>query len=65
MSAIAGPDWPDWDRQSDRPRTRLPHTPVLEETVMREKLAAIRDTMIVLSLQLVFRAFMMLRRWNY
>ncbi len=32
---------------------------------MREKLAAIRDTMIVLSLQLVFRTVMLLRRWNY
>jgi hypothetical protein len=32
---------------------------------MSEKLEIIRDTMIVLALQLVFRAAMVLRSWNY
>lgn len=43
----------------------LPDAATAEEAPMREKLAAIRDTMIVLSLQLVFRTVMLLRRWNY
>jgi hypothetical protein len=62
MSAIAGPDW---NTQNGGLRAQLSHPSVLEETAMREKLAAIRDTMIVLSLQLVFRTVMLLRRWNY
>ncbi|MGA3293375.1 MAG: hypothetical protein ABSE45_05240 [Candidatus Acidiferrales bacterium] len=37
----------------------------LEGAPMREKLAAVRDTMVVLGLQVVFRAFMILRRLNY
>jgi len=36
-----------------------------EDVVMREKMALVRDTLIVLGLQLVFRAVMLLRRWNY
>lgn len=62
MSAIAGPDW---KVQNDGLRAQLSRASVLEETAMRQKLVAIRDTMIVLGLQLVFRTFMMLRRWNY
>lgn len=62
MSAIAGPGWYVRD---DGLTARLPHASILEETAMREKLAAIRDTMIVLSMQLVFRTVMLLRRWNY
>jgi len=30
-----------------------------------ESMAAVRDTLIVLALQLVFRATMIMRRWNY
>jgi hypothetical protein len=37
----------------------------LEEVSMRERLIAVRDTMVVLALQIVFRAGMMLRRFNY
>jgi len=62
MSAIAGPDW---NAQDNGLRAQFSHPSVLEETAMRQKLAAIRDTMIVLGLQLVFRTFMILRRWNY
>lgn len=36
-----------------------------EEISMREKMVAIRDTAIVLGLQVAFRLAMMLRRWNY
>jgi hypothetical protein len=61
MSAIAGPGW---NAQNDGPVARLSHASVPEESSPREKLAAIRDTMIVLSMQLVFRTFTMLRRWK-
>jgi hypothetical protein len=61
MSAIAGSSW---SVRTDGPGPRLPRAPVVEESAMREKLAAIRDTMIVLSMQLVFRAITMLRRWR-
>jgi hypothetical protein len=36
-----------------------------EDNSMREKWAAIRDTLIVLGLQIVFRIMMALRTWNY
>jgi hypothetical protein len=62
MSAIARPAW---NAQNDGLPARLPPASIVEESPMREKLAAIRDTVIVLSIQLVFRAFMLLRRWNY
>jgi len=62
MTAVAGPNW---ENQQDSLTTRLPDASAFEEPAMREKLFAIRDTMIVLSLQLVFRAFMLARRWNY
>jgi hypothetical protein len=62
MSAITGPDW---NVSNDGLTARLPDTSVRKETAMREKLAAIRDTMIVLGMQLVFRTVMLLRRWNY
>jgi hypothetical protein len=32
---------------------------------MRHRWAAVRDTIIVLGLQLIFRATMILRCWNY
>jgi len=35
-----------------------------EEALMREKLEALRDVLIALGLQLVFRATLLLRSWN-
>lgn len=32
---------------------------------MRRRLEAVRDTLIVLGIQIVFRAMLALRRWNY
>ncbi len=36
-----------------------------KETAMRERMSALRDTLLVLGLQLVFRATLIMRRWNY
>jgi hypothetical protein len=37
----------------------------VETSVMRESVVALRDTLIVLAIQLVFRATLAMRRWNY
>jgi hypothetical protein len=37
----------------------------MDEGAKYLRLAVFRDTLIVLGLQLVFRAMMLLRRWNY
>jgi hypothetical protein len=42
-----------------------PIAAVPEVASMREKLEALRDVVISLGLQLVFRATILLRRWNY
>lgn len=43
----------------------LPMPVAFEDCLMRDRLAAIRDTLIVFGLQLVFRATMFLRHMNY
>ena len=43
----------------------IPYPAVFEEISMRERLVVVRDTLIVLGLQVVFRATMILRRLNY
>ena len=50
---------------SDALAADMPFVPGLEEISMREKMVALRDTAIVLGLQVAFRLAMMLRRWNY
>jgi hypothetical protein len=62
MSAIVHTDW-NGNRAPAGAEMAL--SAGFEEVAMREKLAAARDTLIVLGLQLVFRAVMLLRRWNY
>jgi hypothetical protein len=32
---------------------------------MRDRMRALRDTLLVLGLQLVFRVTLIMRRWNY
>jgi hypothetical protein len=36
-----------------------------EETNMRARLETLRDTVLVVALQMIFRATLVLRRWNY
>jgi hypothetical protein len=55
----------DWSADRNAPAELRPISAGVEGFSMREKLAAIRDTMIVLGLQIVFRIVMVLRRWNY
>ncbi len=36
-----------------------------EETNMRARLQTLRDTILVVAVQMIFRATLVLRRWNY
>ena len=62
MSALAGGEW---KTNSDALAAQAVRVAVVEESSMRDKLDIVRDTLIVLMLQLVFRTMMLLRRWNY
>ena len=43
----------------------MPYPNSAEVSRMRYSLVALRDTLIVLVIQLVFRATLAMRRWNY
>lgn len=62
MSALSRTGWL-LDRGSAEPEVAV--SADFEGVIMREKMSAVRDTLIVLGLQLLFRAVMVLRRWNY
>jgi hypothetical protein len=62
MSALAQGGWEGCSRAS---KGALAARESLEEVAMRERLIAVRDTLLVLGLQIVFRVALMLRRWNY
>jgi hypothetical protein len=36
-----------------------------EDTSMRARLETMRDTILVVALQIIFRATLVMRRWNY
>jgi hypothetical protein len=49
-----------------RPRAiAIPYPATFEVISMREKLSILRDTLVVLSLQIAFRTTMFFRRLNY
>lgn len=51
--------------ESEEMASALPYTSSSEEMHMSARLAAIRDTILVVGVQMVFRATLFLRRWNY
>lgn len=55
----------DWDTNRNAEAVALPLTANFEEVAMRNTLVAVRDTLLVLGLQMVFRAMMVLRHLNY
>jgi hypothetical protein len=62
MSAQAGKYW------NARPAAvamALPYPATFEVTSIRERLTIVRDTLVVLGMQVAFRAVMILRRLNY
>ncbi len=54
-----------WNSGSRAIAAAIPFDAAYQDEPMREKLVAVRDTLIVLGLQVIFRAAMLLRRWNY
>ncbi|MGH9747840.1 MAG: hypothetical protein ACRD59_17230 [Candidatus Acidiferrales bacterium] len=62
MSALASNRW---ESRSEETVAAMPFPGNAKETAMRERMSALRDTLLVLGLQLVFRATLIMRRWNY
>ena len=62
MSAMAGNGF---SSESESMAEAMPLAAMSEDMDMSARLATLRDTVVVLALQLVFRATMVLRRWNY
>lgn len=62
MSALTGSDW-NAERGGSAVETTCGSG--LDRAPVRQKLAAVRDTLIVFSMQIVFRATMFLRHLNY
>jgi hypothetical protein len=61
MSWLASTAW----NANRRAAANMPFPAISEENLMRAKLVAIRDTVIVLALQLVFRTTRLMRNLNY
>jgi hypothetical protein len=49
---------------SEAVAVEMPFPGMIEGSAMREKLILVRDTLVVLGIQIAFRAAMLLRRWN-
>jgi hypothetical protein len=62
MSALASNRW---GSGSEKSVAAMPFPENAKGTAMRERMSALRDTLLVLGLQLVFRATLVMRRWNY
>jgi hypothetical protein len=60
VSALTGNDW-----QADGGRTAERDQAQAKEPTLSDTLAAVRDTLIVFSMQLSFRVTMFLRHLNY
>jgi hypothetical protein len=64
MSALANIGWKPTTRTATAVHA-MSFPDSAEGSVMRRNLIALRDTLIVLAVQLVFRAALLMRRWNY
>lgn len=62
MSALTGSDW---NADSGGSAAEMTYAAGFEKSPVRQKLAVIRDTLIVLGMQIVFRATTFLRHLNY
>jgi hypothetical protein len=62
---MRAPTQTDWNRNRGAVAIAVPYSMEFERSSMREVLAAVRDTMIVLAFQVVFRIGLALRRLNY
>ncbi len=64
MSTLSNMGWKPATRAASVVRA-MPALDSAEPSGMRQIAIAMRDTLIVLAIQLVFRASLALRRWNY
>ena len=64
MSALTSIGWKPATRTAAAVHA-MPFPDSAEVSRMRPSLVAVRDTLIVLAIQLVFRATLVMRRWNY
>jgi hypothetical protein len=62
MSALANNTW---DAEHDTTMAAMAMPKESQQQAVRVQLMNLRDTLLVLSLQLVFRATTILRHWNY
>jgi len=62
MSALANSGW---ESRGDARVEAMPFPQSSKETALRERMLIVRDTILVVALQLLFRATLALRRWNY
>jgi hypothetical protein len=62
MSALANNGWESTNRASI---AMMPIPQAVEEKALSNRIRNLRDTILVLGIQLVFRATLVLRRWNY
>jgi hypothetical protein len=62
MSALANSEW---ESRGDASVEAMPFPGSAKEMALRERMLIVRDTILVVALQLVFRATLALRRWNY
>jgi hypothetical protein len=65
MSTLTSTVWKPDSRTASANAQALPFPDASEVSVMRQRAIAFRDTMLVMAIQLVFRASLAMRRWNY
>jgi hypothetical protein len=65
MSSLTSTSWKSQSRIASATAHALPFPDASQVSVMRQKAIAFRDTVIVMAIQLVFRATLAMRRWNY
>ena len=65
MSSLTNTSWKSPGRTASATAHALTFPDASEVSVMRQRAMAFRDTMIVIAIQLVFRATLAMRRWNY
>jgi hypothetical protein len=65
MSTLTNTSWKSPSSTASATAHALPFPDASEVSVLRRSASAFRDTMIVMAIQLVFRATLALRRWNY
>jgi hypothetical protein len=65
MSTLTSTVWKSQSRTASATAHALPFPDASEVSAMRQRAIAFRDTMIVMAIQLVFRASLAMRRWNY